>query len=744
MKKTVAFLLMLTVMLSSVITASALPIITGEEDGFTKEIYDGVYYTNAALKSGSTYGLQKLNIVEFDLANQGLDLEILKGDYIVSKKTVSSFVSAYNQENSDSKVIAAVNGDLWMTGVHSNANVTTSILTVPRGVLISDGVIYCSSQVPNEAKFTTNGEGHSTFWAFGMTNDYVPMIGQPIVNLKVSNTTQSLSTNTEAFNRLPAIDTLVVYNGDCNYTNFALEDAYEVVLKDIQGAFKSGAKVTGKVEAIYSASDSTSPKLTKDSVVLTARGTAIELINKYAVGDMVEIDISLTDASGRDNDWNNAKLAIGGHIPLVLDGTSTNPGSNDRYPSTIVGYKNDGKVIFLQNDGRQSTWSQGLVFSQADELMKQLGVNTCINLDGGGSSTMVVGDELVNKPSDGKSRAVINGIALVTAKNRAPQAEFEVKQPSIYDSRYVSFDTENDVAIMAAGYTNDVAVTAGDGYVRLNTTKDSIDPYIFYGIGGAYNAISASHYKYIVMKYKTSDKVTTPVTELFLCAGTVTGPTGGKSVVFNQGEAGKWHTQIVDLSTVSYWSGKIYGFRIDTFAGNSAAGEYMDVEYIAFAKTAEEAQSYADGTATIPTPPKVSTEIKVQGTSTYKINGEYLTGVKHNSTAYTVISGVSGYSLEIVDADGNIVRNQNVGTGYKVICRDMSLVKGSELTIAVAGDVNCDAKLNSLDAAQVLRFDADLISLDGLQSLAADINGDGKVNSLDAAYILKIDAGLIK
>ncbi len=58
------------------------------------------------------------------------------------------------------------------------------------------------------------------------------------------------------------------------------------------------------------------------------------------------------------------------------------------------------------------------------------------------------------------------------------------------------------------------------------------------------------------------------------------------------------------------------------------------------------------------------------------------------------------------------------------------------------GDVNTDGKVSSLDAAQVLKHDAKLITLKGEPLTAADFNSDGDVNSLDASKILKHDAGI--
>ncbi len=68
---------------------------------------------------------------------------------------------------------------------------------------------------------------------------------------------------------------------------------------------------------------------------------------------------------------------------------------------------------------------------------------------------------------------------------------------------------------------------------------------------------------------------------------------------------------------------------------------------------------------------------------------------------------------------------------------------GIDLATGRYGDVSNDGIVNSLDAAQVLKYDASLIMLEEGQLTLADVNGDGVVNSLDAAQILKYDALLI-
>lgn len=75
---------------------------------------------------------------------------------------------------------------------------------------------------------------------------------------------------------------------------------------------------------------------------------------------------------------------------------------------------------------------------------------------------------------------------------------------------------------------------------------------------------------------------------------------------------------------------------------------------------------------------------------------------------------------------------------------DRNTLGGSDEPIgAIIGDANGDGYVNSLDAAQILKYDAMMISWDMIDLYCADVNRDGYVDSLDAARILKFDAGII-
>jgi hypothetical protein len=122
------------------------------------------------------------------------------------------------------------------------------------------------------------------------------------------------------------------------------------------------------------------------------------------------------------------RAAVGGRPMLVSSGTidgavdSTGAASfRGRNPRTAAGVTNGGKRIILAViDGRQKPYSDGMTLRETAELMLALGARDAINLDGGGSSTLVYRDpaskslRVANRPSDATGeRAVGDALAVV-------------------------------------------------------------------------------------------------------------------------------------------------------------------------------------------------------------------------------------------------------------------------------------------------------------------------------------------
>ena len=86
-----------------------------------------------------------------------------------------------------------------------------------------------------------------------------------------------------------------------------------------------------------------------------------------------------------------------------------------RHPRSAVGYDEDtGQVWLVVVDGRQLPYSAGMSLPELARLFEALGVDEALNLDGGGSSALIVGANAVNRPSDAAGeRPVVNALALV-------------------------------------------------------------------------------------------------------------------------------------------------------------------------------------------------------------------------------------------------------------------------------------------------------------------------------------------
>ena len=90
---------------------------------------------------------------------------------------------------------------------------------------------------------------------------------------------------------------------------------------------------------------------------------------------------------------------------LLLDGVRSDlhpfKFNSNRHPRTAFGIRRDGTLIFVVADGRNAK-AAGLSMAELQQVMIWLGCRDAINLDGGGSSTMVVSGAVVNHPCDNR------------------------------------------------------------------------------------------------------------------------------------------------------------------------------------------------------------------------------------------------------------------------------------------------------------------------------------------------------
>jgi hypothetical protein len=154
-----------------------------------------------------------------------------------------------------------------------------------------------------------------------------------------------------------------------------------------------------------------------DAFVLVGRESGAAALADLAVGDPVGIDYDAR--AGGDQELH---AALNGRQLLVVDGEVQRAREGDNTPGaprTAIGFSEDGSRMYLLSvDGRQPSFAEGVGLDELGEMMVEAGAHTALNLDGGGSTTMVArkpGAEQVrveNRPSDGEERLVPNGLAL--------------------------------------------------------------------------------------------------------------------------------------------------------------------------------------------------------------------------------------------------------------------------------------------------------------------------------------------
>jgi hypothetical protein len=86
-----------------------------------------------------------------------------------------------------------------------------------------------------------------------------------------------------------------------------------------------------------------------------------------------------------------------------------------RHPRTAAGVRADGTLVFVTVDGRQPEASVGMSIPELTDLMLELGCVSAMNLDGGGSTTMVINGQIVNSPSGSSPRRNADAILLFPA-----------------------------------------------------------------------------------------------------------------------------------------------------------------------------------------------------------------------------------------------------------------------------------------------------------------------------------------
>ncbi len=341
-------------------------------------------------------GNVKAAVIEVDLNDPYVQLEVVPGK---GKFTQRSTVSAMADRTD---AIAMVNGDFYNTKAEG----------APIGTTVIDGELASSQSFLNDV------------YCLGITSDRTAAIEQ--FSFSGSVTAQNgEKRNLSGLNKTfyweettglhSHIGRLHLYNDLWGGTKRGM-DSYvgvpaEIMVKDNQVtavAFEGGF-------------DSAVPE---GCYIIHGDGGAADFLKEnFEVGDMIQINYQYKP----EQDW---QMVIGGHALLVDNGqmvsyTKDLSALGGVRARTAAGISKDGKTVYIVAvEGRTSS-SKGITLGNLSLLMTKLGAWKAVNLDGGGSTTLVsrpLGEtertRIINPEKNGSERSVVEGLGVFST---APQ-----------------------------------------------------------------------------------------------------------------------------------------------------------------------------------------------------------------------------------------------------------------------------------------------------------------------------------
>ncbi|MFD1953936.1 stalk domain-containing protein [Paenibacillus thailandensis] len=412
---------------------------------------DYVWKTTRSGKAATS----NVHVIEVDLTNPYVKLDAISG----KNGTVGTLNTVQNMVK-ESGAVAGINADVFVTSTEGS----------PMGAQVTDGT------------FMSSPMQLAGMYAFGLSKDRVPSIDnytfEGTVTAEDGSTFPLAGLNQSAYSpeggssNYSHVDTMYIYTsswGGAERPKNSSTTPTEVLVRN------------GVVEEI-STNGPLSAEPPEDGYILRTHGKAAAFVQEHLqVGQKIEADYSLVSGTtGKKVDPEDFQMLIGGHTILVNNGAAasfsrdiTGVSGSSYVSRSAVGYSKDGTKIYLITTEKYGS-STGVNLKELQEIMVKLGVYKGINLDGGGSTTMVErplgqsGIALSHSTQYGTTqRSVANGIGVFTT---APAGQL----------KGITISGSN---VMFVGETAEYSVKGYDTYYN---------PYNFDGASTAWTVASGS------------------------------------------------------------------------------------------------------------------------------------------------------------------------------------------------------------------------------------------------------------
>lgn len=333
-----------------------------------------------------------LHVLRTDLQNPYINLEVWNGGQAAVAVERPSSVNRRYQEKEGLDVVAVHNGDFFAT-VAGEAGISRMGLY---------GAGECIFNATSQPLFVIDNNGRPVIDIVhfngtaddGKTQTRLHTVNQLWLEWQPDTHADQLSLFTPAFGKQLSPKT---------------SGGNAAVLKPDAGdvAFAANTPITMTVARVVE--DALQTPIPDRGAVLYGKGASAAWIAALEPGQKITLNLGTVLPSYPD--VTTVREAIGGSGHIILrNGQLTNINNLDVHPRTFMGISQDGRYVYsVVADGRSQT-SAGINLDDQGRVLQWLGAWHGINLDGGGSSCMIVNDVIRNRPSDGSERAVGNGV----------------------------------------------------------------------------------------------------------------------------------------------------------------------------------------------------------------------------------------------------------------------------------------------------------------------------------------------
>lgn len=221
----------------------------------------------------------------------------------------------------------------------------------------------------------------------------------------------------QGFNRKPGKgNEMLVFTPRFFTATLPTPERVEVQMSGIP-SLRFNESLTGTVSQVGSGGGTL---LAPQTVVLSGGGTAATFLRGHAANGKkftIRYDVSPSVKNIRQAVAAGPRIVRDGKVALNTTAEGFGPDfTASRHPRTAGGVAKDGSLLLLTVDGRQPFLSRGASLAETATLLLKFGAVSGVNLDGGGSTEMVVRGVAVNSVSGPAERPVANALVLKSAK----------------------------------------------------------------------------------------------------------------------------------------------------------------------------------------------------------------------------------------------------------------------------------------------------------------------------------------